>query len=246
MKIPFLNVLRTAEIQRVIDWYRPLFEGKRILEIGSGTGAQLNVMGELASEVTGVDLADGTYAAVADPRIISYDGHVLPFRDGAFDLVFSSNVLEHIAHWDEFQKEIARVLAPDGRCVHVLPTHHWRFWTTLVTVGLSPITLAVRMALSVRDRKWLLPKTMPQILDLIIGERHGEFGTRLSEYEVFKPTSWADAFSKAGWHIVEMRPIELFYEGNMVLGGRLSIAQRTHLSRIFGSSCEVFVLRKQS
>jgi protein-L-isoaspartate O-methyltransferase len=60
MNISFLNALRTAEMRRVMDWYRPLFAGKRVLEIGSGTGAQLNVLGELASEITGVDLADGT------------------------------------------------------------------------------------------------------------------------------------------------------------------------------------------
>jgi hypothetical protein len=158
--------------------------------------------------------------------------------------VFSSNVLEHIAHWDAFQEEIARVLAPDGRCVHVLPTHHWRFWTTLVTVVLAPFTLAVRVALSFRDRKWLLPKNISGVLDLVIGERHGEFGTRLTEYNVFKPATWAQSFCKAGWRIVEMRPIDLFYEGNMVFGYRLGISQRTRLSRMLGSAGEIFVLRR--
>ena len=27
--------------------------------------------------------------------------------------------------------EIRRVLKPSGYCIHVLPTHSWRFWTTL-------------------------------------------------------------------------------------------------------------------
>lgn len=244
MDISFLDALRFSEVRRVIDWYRPLFAGKRVLEIGSGTGAQFDALGELASEIIGVDLANGTYAAHADPRIIAYDGHTLPFPDQSFDLVFSSNVLEHIAHRDAFQKEIARVLAVDGHCIHILPTHHWKFWTTLVTVGLTPVTVAIRAALSCRDRKWLLPRNPAEILDLVIGERHGEFGTRLSEYNVFKPAAWAHVFRENGWFIVDMRPIELFYEGNMTLGKRLSIQQRTRLSRALGSACEIFVLSR--
>ena len=45
--------------------------------------------------------------------------------------MFSSNVLEHVRELDQLEVEIKRVLRPGGLCVHVLPTHVWRFWTTL-------------------------------------------------------------------------------------------------------------------
>lgn len=244
MDISFLNDLRAAEIEQVVAWYGPLFAGKRVLEIGSGTGVQLDRLSGLASELVGLDLADGTYATQADARVVVYDGHHIPFPDGSFDLVFSSNVLEHIAHRESFQAEIARVLAPDGRCIHVLPTHHWKFWTMAMTIVLIPATLATRAALTVRDRKWHLPKSGGQLLDLVIGERHGEFGTRLSEYGQFRPAIWANVFRNAGWRIEAMRPMGLFYEGNMLLGRRLGMSQRARLSRALGSACELFVLSK--
>ncbi len=61
-----------------------------------------------------------------------YDGKVIPFQNDCFDIVFSSNVLEHIPHVNAFQNEIKRVLKHCGRSVHILPSGSWRFWS-LVT-----------------------------------------------------------------------------------------------------------------
>ena len=41
--------------------------------------------------------------------VIIYNGRDLPFDDATFDVVYSSNTLEHIAHVRDFQAEIQRV-----------------------------------------------------------------------------------------------------------------------------------------
>ena len=79
--------------------------------------------------VTSIDLAGSTYARDRVFPVIDYDGRTLPFAAGDFDAVLSSNVLEHVYDLAGMEREIRRVLAPGGRCVHVLPTHVWRFWT---------------------------------------------------------------------------------------------------------------------
>ena len=43
------------------------------------------------------------------------DGMALPFADGAFDLVLSHAVIEHVADAPLYLRECARVLAPGGR-----------------------------------------------------------------------------------------------------------------------------------
>ena len=43
------------------------------------------------------------------------DGMALPFVDGAFDLVLSHAVIEHVSNATLYLRECARVLAPDGR-----------------------------------------------------------------------------------------------------------------------------------
>lgn len=246
MNLDYLNSLRVAEIDQVVAWYRDLFDGRRVLEVGSGTGIQLDRLTGLPARLIGLDLADGTYAETADPRVVTYDGHNIPFPDDSFDVVFSSNVLEHIPHREAFQAEIARVLAPGGKCIHILPTHRWRRWTTLTSILLIPKNLAIAAAVSIRDRRWRLPRTAQELSRLVIGEQHGEFGTRAQEYDEFKPERWRQVFRDTGWHVEAMRPMGLFYEGNTVLGPRLSLARRKTLAQVLGSACELFVLSRPS
>ena len=88
----------------------------------------------LASEgfvVEAIDLEQNPYAKNLVYNVISYDGKNIPFPDEYFDVVFSSNVLEHIAHIDQFLLEIKRVLKSNGIAIHILPTGSWRFWTNL-------------------------------------------------------------------------------------------------------------------
>jgi len=44
------------------------------------------------------------------------DGMALPFADGAFDLVLSHTVIEHVADAPKYLEECRRVMAPEGRC----------------------------------------------------------------------------------------------------------------------------------
>ncbi len=49
-----------------------------------------------------------------------YDGRTMPFADGTFDVVCSHTVLEHVRFPEITLQEIARVLAPNGRSVHLV------------------------------------------------------------------------------------------------------------------------------
>jgi SAM-dependent methyltransferase len=53
----------------------------------------------------------------------------MPFPDDSFDVVFSSNVLEHVRDRRRLYAEIGRVLKPGGYCLHAMPSGTWSFWT---------------------------------------------------------------------------------------------------------------------
>lgn len=123
-----LETIRQYELSRAIEFFPP--KGS-VLEIGAGTRWQAKILAERGFQVTAIDLPLSNYRNDRIWPVIDYNGCQLPFEDATFDVVFSSNVLEHIPHVRAFQEEIHRVLEPDGYAVHILPSSSWRYWTNV-------------------------------------------------------------------------------------------------------------------
>ncbi|MDX2143503.1 MAG: methyltransferase domain-containing protein [Rhodospirillaceae bacterium] len=131
-----LDPRKALEQAAVLDAYAPL-NGRRVLEIGAGCGVTHIVWrrrfdidgwgvepeGEGFAESAGV--ARGLIAANGlDPaRIIDAPGEALPFPDAHFDIVYSSNVLEHTADPARVLAEALRVLRPGGVMQIVCPNY---------------------------------------------------------------------------------------------------------------------------
>ncbi len=95
-----------------------------ILDVGSGTGRLLQAAEKLFPEATlqGVDAAvemvkEAEASLPADSRIKFRlaTAEQLPFRDGQFDLVFSTMTFHYWADQTRGISEMSRVLAPGGR-----------------------------------------------------------------------------------------------------------------------------------
>lgn len=98
------------------------FRGKRILEIGCGTGKNTEWLQSITDELMAVDLSD-KMLAVAKSKISS--GHVQfiqaditqpwDFAKGSFELVTFSLVLEHISNLVPILQKAFHALAPGGK-----------------------------------------------------------------------------------------------------------------------------------
>ncbi|MBI4615740.1 MAG: class I SAM-dependent methyltransferase [Planctomycetes bacterium] len=110
--------------------------GKRVLEIGSAYGMMLAVARlELGVEAFGVEPGEkfeGTFALSGrvlsglgiDPGIVRQGtGEAIPYESGSFDVVFSWNVLEHVADPAKVFAESVRVLRPGGCLFFVFPNY---------------------------------------------------------------------------------------------------------------------------
>jgi SAM-dependent methyltransferase len=99
-------------------------EGDRVLDFGCGGGRFLATL----PNAIGVEIAqhavDRAKANVphADIRLLEADGS-LPLGHGEIDLVWCSEVLEHIPDVAHALLEIRRVLKPDGRVLITVPYH---------------------------------------------------------------------------------------------------------------------------
>jgi len=102
--------------------------GDRALDLGCGAGTFTAVLAELGADAIGVEVAEAALsrARAAYPelafRLVPVDGP-LPFEDGAFDLVWASEVIEHVADTERWLSEVSRVLAPSGRLLLTTPNH---------------------------------------------------------------------------------------------------------------------------
>jgi len=98
--------------------------GLNALDLGCGTGRHALWLAESGATVTAVDFSEGMLAearrksGAATVRFLVHDLHQpLAFPAGAFDLVVSGLVLEHLRNLDLFFGEVGRVLRPGGRAV---------------------------------------------------------------------------------------------------------------------------------
>jgi SAM-dependent methyltransferase len=104
-----------------IDW-----NGKRVLEIGLGQGADAEQIIKAGSIYSGVDLTEESVKRVKMrfalkgleyERVEQASALKLPFEDARFDIVYSHGVLHHIPEIKRAEAEIARVLTPTGRLI---------------------------------------------------------------------------------------------------------------------------------
>jgi SAM-dependent methyltransferase len=95
----------------------------RILDIGCGTGANLEMLAEFG-EPQGVDVSAEALAfcrARGLDQVRQGEAEQLPYEDSKFDLVTALDVVEHLDDDLSGLKEMRRVLHPDGRALIFVP-----------------------------------------------------------------------------------------------------------------------------
>jgi SAM-dependent methyltransferase len=100
----------------------------RLLDAGCGTGRNLAELAPHAASAHGVDSAG---EAVEFCRRRGLDGvteavlEVLPFEDGAFDVLLATDVIEHLDDDLAALCELRRVAAPGARLLLTVPAYQW-------------------------------------------------------------------------------------------------------------------------
>ena len=102
--------------------------GDRVLDLGCGTGEFTALLAQKGADVVGAEVAEAALARARARhpdisfRLVTIEGP-LPFGDSAFDLLWASEVIEHIADTARWLSEVRRVLAPGGRLLLTTPSH---------------------------------------------------------------------------------------------------------------------------
>jgi len=119
------------------------FQGKRVLEIGLGQGADSEQIIRRGAIWSGLDLTPESIERVSarlQLRGLPYErlecgsALAMPFHNSSFDIVFSHGVLHHIPDVKAAQREIARVLKPGGRLIAMLYARRSLNYTVAISI----------------------------------------------------------------------------------------------------------------
>lgn len=167
--------------------------GKRILDVGCGTGtAEMGLARLRVSQVQlfGIDLMvdrlrtalDGTRGMNARAGFAAADACRLPFANDTFDATFCVAVLQHIPEPADALAEIARVTRPGGRVVAVEPDNASRYWFSSAASGMEAFRVARRFFVE-------LAAARGEAADVAVGPRlpglFGAHGIEPTRVEVF-------------------------------------------------------------
>ncbi len=99
-----------------------------VLDLGCGTGEFTAIAAESGARPVGIEIARAAVARAReehpglDFRLAPLEGP-LPLPDNSFELVWASEVIEHVADTARWLSEVRRVLAPSGRLLLTTPSH---------------------------------------------------------------------------------------------------------------------------
>ena len=128
----------------------------RILDAGCGTGANLREY-ERLGEVTGVDPFPEAIALCRErglDNVVQAPAEELPFEPGSFELVFATDVIEHLDDDVVALRELRRVAADGARLVLTVPAYGWLWSEHDVSVHHRRRYTAERLRQSVRAAGW--------------------------------------------------------------------------------------------
>jgi 2-polyprenyl-3-methyl-5-hydroxy-6-metoxy-1,4-benzoquinol methylase len=255
--------LRITELQDTVAKFRHYqSEGCRVLEIGAGTGWQSRALSEMGYKVEAIDLPitdkKSNHARARVWEIKDYDGCVIPFGDKSFDIVYSSNVLEHVEQLESLTQEILRVLAKGGVAIHLIPNPTWRIISLISYYPAQLIDVArfisrkfssisnTQNEFSVTENKTNRSTSFWKRARLrLIPPTHGSVGTPISEIRRYSKRSWDDFFIQSGWEIIAYSNNGIWATGDYLLGNLLSIGMRRRIGGIVSGIAHVYVLGKK-
>ena len=137
------NFVRRREAEIAFSLF-PDLRFRHALELGAGDGSQSLTIAKFCDKLICTEKDEKSHAWLGQTILkrqapnIKYmicDAQDLSrFSDRTFDLVFSSNMLEHIPDVDRCLRECRRVLTDDGLMLHLMPSRWWKFFNSGLSI----------------------------------------------------------------------------------------------------------------
>lgn len=210
---PIGRLIADTQERTIAEFLAPL-EGRRILDVGTGTGRAAIALARRGARVTGMDaspemlqvarrraaeagVGDGA-EATAGVTFVRGDAHGLDFPDRSFDAVVCLRVLMHTPDWRASLAELCRVAA--GRVVFDYPS----LWSA---AALQAVTRRIAHVVkpSVEAYRVFAPRAVTRALaaqGFVVTGEHRQFVLPIALHKRINSEAWTrrveDAMDHAG------------------------------------------------
>ena len=176
------------------------FKDEVVLEIGCGNGFQASLLKPRCKRLISTDISLNRLSEEKKKEltIVICDAQQLPFKENAFDLIFSSNVIEHIPNKDKALQEMKRVSR--GNMIHSIPLAAWKN-LQMITYYIDLSSRAANKLLRVLKKERKVNGSSEKKLkssgkNLLIPRIHGTARTNLEELKEFNRKNWQNLFQR--------------------------------------------------
>lgn len=193
------------------------------LELGCGSGAQSKYLAYYCKKLVATEVNIDRLEKCDNDKISFKYGdaeNLEEFETGQMDLIFSSNMLEHLRNVDDCLNDCKCVLSDRGIIVHTVPNRTWKIFNFFLyyplifkliinkIINKSPISgnpnkISHDNNLSFNKRKHSQSKLLPEI--------HGVSTTHIEEYVQWSEKTWIRKFQDNGLHIKRIIRLPFYF-----------------------------------
>ena len=183
------------------------------LELGAGDGAQSKLIARYCQQLLSTDLNADRLEQDTYPKVTYKicDAMDIPFESARFDLIYSSNLFEHVPDPKRALYEMKRVLRDDGVMAHIIPNRFWKFLHLAMFLP-NELVIALEIALTAgksrrsSNRSFRgnnLQRETPSFLRRHIWPTvHGEYKNHMEEFIRMGSGYWQKIFTESGFEVV--------------------------------------------
>jgi ubiquinone/menaquinone biosynthesis C-methylase UbiE len=192
------------------------------LELGAGDGFQSTLLTKYISKLISTDYNPYRLKRKSN-KSIEYricDAETINniFNKKQFDIVFSSNLLEHVPHPQKVLKGTYEILKDNGITIHIVPSPFWKLCHLLLHIPNKCIValdllINKRNAINIEKNKKYPklgnnPKTQKKrrifFHRLLMPEPHGVSTNNFKEFYAFSKLRWKREFEKANFELIRI------------------------------------------
>ena len=186
------------------------------LELGAGDGFQATLLTRYVSKLISTelnpDILKNKNTESIEYRVCDAEEAVNMFDKKQFDLIFSSNLLEHLHDPSRALSGIHGLLKDDGVTIHIMPNPFWKFCHLLLYILNRCFIAFERIAKKGRfagapeegSRSEKRNTRRPLIHRMFTLKPHGASDGNIREFFAFTKSRWKKEFEKAGLELIRI------------------------------------------